>query len=121
MAFVAARDDELLGVARYDRYPDRPVAEVAFFTDDRMSGKGIATLLLEYLAAYGREIGISRFEATVLPSNRRMVRVFQQAGYGASSAYPDGVIAVTFDIEPTEEAARAMAERARLAERQSVV
>lgn len=121
MAFVAARDDELLGVARYDRYPDRPVAEVAFFTDDRMSGKGIATLLLEYLAAYGREIGISRFEATVLPSNRRMVRVFQAAGYGASSAYADGVIEVTFDIEPSEEAAQAMAERARLAERQSVV
>ena len=121
MAFVAERDDELLGVARYDRYPDRPVAEVAFFTDDRMSGKGIATLLLEYLAAYGREIGIGRFEATVLPSNRRMVRVFQAAGYGASSAYADGVIEVTFDIEPSEEAAQAMAERARRAERQSVV
>jgi acyl-CoA synthetase (NDP forming)/RimJ/RimL family protein N-acetyltransferase len=121
MAFVAERDDELLGVARYDRYPDRPVAEVAFFTDDRMSGKGIATVLLEYLAAYGREIGISRFEATVLPSNRRMVRVFQAAGYGASSAYADGVIEVTFDIDPSEEAAQAMAERARRAERQSVV
>jgi acyl-CoA synthetase (NDP forming)/RimJ/RimL family protein N-acetyltransferase len=121
MAFVAERDDELLGVARYDRFPDRPIAEVAFFTDDRMSGKGIATVLLEYLAAYGREIGISRFEATVLPSNRRMVRVFQQAGYGASSAYSDGVIEVTFDIEPSEEAAQAMAERARRAERQSVV
>jgi len=121
MAFVAARDDEILGVARYDRYPDRPVAEVAFFTDDQMGGKGIATLLLEYLAAYGREIGISRFEATVLPSNRRMVRVFQAAGYGASSAFSDGVIEVTFDIEPSEEAAHAMAERARRAERQSVV
>jgi len=121
MAFVAARDDEILGVARYDRYPDRPVAEVAFFTDDQMGGKGIATLLLEYLAAYGREIGISRFEATVLPSNRRMVRVFQAAGYGASSAFSDGVIEVTFDIEPSEEAAQAMAERARRAERQSVV
>jgi acyl-CoA synthetase (NDP forming)/RimJ/RimL family protein N-acetyltransferase len=121
MAFVAVRGDEILGVARYDRYPDRPIAEVAFFTDDQMGGKGIATLLLEYLAAYGREIGISRFEATVLPSNRRMVRVFQAAGYGASSAFADGVIEVTFDIEPSEEAAQAMAERARRAERQSVV
>lgn len=121
MAFVAERDDELLGVARYDRYPERPVAEVAFFTDDRMSGRGIATLLLEYLAAYGREIGISRFEATVLPNNRKMVRVFQAAGFAASSAYAEGVIEVSFDIEPSEEAARAMAERARHAERQAVV
>jgi len=121
MAFVAERDGELLGVARYDRYPGRPVAEVAFFTDDRMAGRGIATLLLEYLAAYGREVGISRFEAQVLPGNRRMVRVFQAAGYGASSAYADGVIEVSFDIEPSEEASAAMAERARRAERQSVV
>ena len=121
MAFVAERDDELLGVARYDRYADRPVAEVAFFTDDRMSGRGIATLLLEYLAAYGREIGISRFEATVLPNNRRMVRVFQQAGFAASSEYAEGVIEVSFDIEPSEKAAAAMAERARRSERQSVV
>lgn len=121
MAFVVERGDDLLGVARYDRYPGRPVAEVAFFTDDQMAGRGIASLLLEYLAAYGREVGISRFEAQVLPSNRRMVRVFQAAGYGASSAYADGVIEVSFDIEPNEEAAAAMAERARRAERQSVV
>jgi len=121
MAFVAERGGDLLGVARYDRYPGGPVAEVAFFTDDQMAGRGIATLLLEYLAAYGREVGISRFEAQVLPSNRRMVRVFQAAGYGASSAYADGVIEVAFDIEPNEEASAAMAERARKAERQSVV
>jgi len=121
MAFVAERGGDLLGVARYDRYPGRPVAEVAFFTDDQMAGRGIATLLLEYLAAYGREVGISRFEAQVLPSNRRMVRVFQAAGYGAASAYADGVIEVAFDIEPSEEASAAMAERARRAERQSVV
>jgi len=121
MAFVAQRGGELLGVARYDRYPGRPVAEVAFFTDDQMAGRGIATLLLEYLAAYGREVGISRFEAQVLPSNRRMVRVFQAAGYGASSAYADGVIEVSFDIEPNEDASAAMAERARRAERQAVV
>jgi len=121
MAFVVERGDDVLGVARYDRYPGRPVAEVAFFTDDQMAGRGIATLMLEYLAAYGREVGISRFEAQVLPSNRRMVRVFQAAGYGASSAYADGVIEVSFDIEPSEEASAAMAERARRAERQSVV
>ena len=121
MAFVAVRGEEVLGVARYDRYPGRPVAEVAFFTDDQMAGRGIATLLLEYLAAYGREVGIGRFEAQVLPANRRMVRVFQAAGYGAASAYADGVIEVSFDIEPGEEAAAAMAERARRAERQAVV
>ncbi len=121
MAFVAERDDELLGVARYDRYGNRPVAEVAFFTDDRYNGRGIATVLLEYLAAHAREVGIARFEAQVLPSNRRMVRVFQQAGFEASSEFADGIIEVSFAIEPSESAVEAMAERAQRAERQAVV
>ncbi|MDZ7674066.1 MAG: GNAT family N-acetyltransferase [Acidimicrobiales bacterium] len=122
MAFVAERDDQLQGVARYDRYGDRPVAEVAFFTDDQYHGRGIATLLLEYLAVYARETGIIRgFEAHVLPENRRMVRVFRQAGFQASSEFADGVIDVTLGIEPTEEAAAAIADRARASERQAVV
>lgn len=120
MAFVADRDGELLGVARYDRFGDRSVAEVAFFTDDQNHGKGIATVLLEYLAAHAREVGITGFVAHVLPSNRRMVRVFKQAGFSASSEFADGVIEVTLDIEPTDAAATAIAERARKSERQAV-
>ncbi len=121
MAFVAELDGEVIGVARYDRYGERPLAEVAFFTDDEHHGRGIATLMLEYLAAYAREVGIRGFDAHVLPTNRRMVRVFTQAGFQASSTFNDGVIEVTLDIEPSEEAARMMAERARAAERQAVV
>lgn len=121
MAFVADRDGELIGVARYDRYEDRPVAEVAFFTDDAYHGRGIATLLLEYLAAYAREVGITGFEAHVLPTNRRMVGVFTQAGFKASSEFADGVIEVTLDIEATEDATTAIARRAQAAERQAVV
>lgn len=121
MAFVAERSDELVGVARYDRYGGQSVAEVAFFTDDQMGGRGIATLLLEYLAAYAREVGINRFEAQVLPSNRRMSGVFRQAGFEVSSTFADGVVEVILDIEPSEDAASAMQERARMAERQSVV
>jgi acyl-CoA synthetase (NDP forming)/RimJ/RimL family protein N-acetyltransferase len=121
MAFVAERNGELIGVARYDRFVDKPVAEVAFFTDDAHHGRGIATLMLEYLAAYAREVGIVGFEAHVLPANRRMVRVFTQAGFEVSSEFNDGVIEVTLGIEPSEQAARAMEERARSAERQAVV
>ncbi len=121
MAFVAELDGEVIGVARYDRYGERPLAEVAFFTDDEHHGRGIATLMLEYLAAYAREVGIQGFDAHVLPTNRRMVRVFTQAGFEAKSTFSDGVIEVTLDIEPSEEAAQRMEERARAAERQAVV
>ena len=63
MALVSLRDDELVGVARYDRWKHRAEAEVAFFVDDEHHGRGIATLLLEHLAARGRE--------WVLPPSRR--------------------------------------------------
>ena len=40
MAFVALRDDVMVGVARYDRWPLRSEAEVAFFVDDAPPGRG---------------------------------------------------------------------------------
>ncbi len=120
MAFVALRDDLLVGVARYDRWPTRSEAEVAFFVDDAHRGRGLATLLLEYLAVAAREAGISRFTATVLPSNRRMVTVFKQAGFVASSSFEEGVIEVRLDLQPTPDAQAAIDERARQAEARAV-
>jgi acyl-CoA synthetase (NDP forming)/RimJ/RimL family protein N-acetyltransferase len=120
MAFVALRDDVMVGVARYDRYPLRSTAEVAFFVDDRHRGRGIATVLLEYLVAAARRAGISAFTATVLPSNHRMVRVFRKAGFALDSSFEDGVIEVTFELQPTPEAEAAVAARAQRAEAEAV-
>src|SRR6056297_3991700 len=72
MAFVAILGDELIGVSRYDRSPGQPEAEVAFFIDDRHHGRGLATLMLEYLAAAAREQDIVAFTAQTLPQNRKM-------------------------------------------------
>jgi acyl-CoA synthetase (NDP forming)/RimJ/RimL family protein N-acetyltransferase len=120
MAFVALRDEVLIGVARYDRWPTRSEAEVAFFVDDAHRGRGIATLLLEYLSAAAREVGISAFTATVLPSNRRMVAVFQQAGFQATSSFEEGVIEVRLDLQPTPEAEAAIDARAQRAAARAV-
>lgn len=120
MAFVALRDDELVGVARYDRWPTRSEAEVAFFVDDRYTGRGMATLLLEYLAAAARRAGLSSFTATVLPTNHRMVGVFRSAGFEARSAFEDGLIEVRLDLKPTPEAEAAIEERAQRAEAEAV-
>ena len=120
MAFVALRDDVMVGVARYDRWPGRSDAEVAFFIDEGHRGRGMATLLLEYLAAAAREVGITGFTATVLPVNRRMVAVFRQAGFEVSSSYEEGVIEVRLDLQPTPEATAAIEARANRAEATSV-
>ena len=120
MAFVALRDDVMVGVARYDRLPTRSEAEVAFFVDDRHQGRGMATLLLEYLAEAARRTGITGFTATVLPSNSRMVGVFRSAGFTTASRFDDGVIEVRLDLRPTPEAEAAIAARAQRAEAEAV-
>ena len=90
-------DGTLLSVARYDRVgPD--TAEVAFAVEDHWQGRGIATTLLRWLAVYARARGMTRFLAVTLPSNEKMLEVFQHAGYPCSSRYTDGVFEVTLDI-----------------------
>jgi acyl-CoA synthetase (NDP forming)/RimJ/RimL family protein N-acetyltransferase len=120
MAFVALRDDVMIGVARYDRWPLRSEAEVAFFVDDAHRGRGMATVLLEYLAEAARQSGISSFTATVLPTNQRMVGVFRAAGFQVRSSFEEGVIEVHLDLQPTPEAVAAIEARAQRAEAQAV-
>jgi len=120
MAFVAMQGDELVAVARYEKLGERPVAEVAFFVHDHHHGKGLGTLMLEYLAAAGRHRGLDGFEASVLPENYRMLGVFRSAGFEVSTRFDDGVIAVELGIDITAETSLAMADRQRSAAARSV-
>ncbi len=120
MAMVALLGDDLVAVARYDRWPGRDEAEVAFTVDDVHQGRGIATVLLEHLAAIARQRGIHRFTAETLPQNRKMLGVFRSAGFEASTSFNEGIIDVKLDIEPTEESLAAMREREKQAEARSV-
>jgi acyl-CoA synthetase (NDP forming)/RimJ/RimL family protein N-acetyltransferase len=112
MALVALRGDDLIGVARYDRWRHRSEAEVAFFVDDANHGRGLATLLLEHLAVRAREVGLTGFTASVLPENRRMITVFTQAGFETATKFADGVIEVRLGITPTPDAEAAIDARA---------
>jgi acyl-CoA synthetase (NDP forming)/RimJ/RimL family protein N-acetyltransferase len=120
MALVALRGDELIGVARYDRWRHRSEAEVAFFVDDANHGRGLATVLLEHLAVRARDVGLTGFTASVLPENRKMIGVFTQAGFEAATRFADGVVEVRLGITPTPEAEAAIDARARAAASQAV-
>jgi len=120
MALIALRGDEMIGVARYDRWRNLSEAEVAFFVDDANHGRGLATVLLEHLAVRAREVGISGFTATVLPENRRMIGVFTAAGFEATTRFADGVVEVRLGLDPTPEAERAIEERASRAAAEAV-
>lgn len=121
VALVVLLGDDLIAVARYDRESgsDR-TAEVAFLVEDAQQGRGLGTVLLEHLAAAGRERGITTFVADVLTENHRMVRVFQDAGYQASQSYEGGVARLEFPIAQTDTSLAVAHERAQRAEARSL-
>ena len=120
MALVALLGDDLIGIASYDRWPGRREAEVAFTVDDEHQGRGVATVLLEHLAVIARSHGITRFTAEVLPENRKMLSVFERAGFAAKSQFADGVVEVEMGILETDAALEAMHQREHVAEARSV-
>ncbi|MET0423740.1 MAG: GNAT family N-acetyltransferase [Actinoplanes sp.] len=102
-AFVVVTGSRIMAVGRYERLgPDSPEAEVAFVVEDAHQGRGIGSVLLEYLAEAARAHGITRFVAEVLPENGGMLRVFSDFGYQVQRKYADGVVHLSFPIIPTE-------------------
>jgi acetyl coenzyme A synthetase (ADP forming)-like protein len=113
MAFVAFLRDEMIAIGRYDRLAGGDEAEVAFAVADGHQGRGLATLLLEYLATYAAGNGITRFAADTLIDNRGMLEVFQAVGFRRESRSIDyGVVHLAFDIEPTGDSFAASERRA---------
>jgi len=119
VALIATIGTEMVAVIRYDRIePDE--AEVAFLVEDAHQGRGVASVLLEHLAATAREKGIARFVADVLPANQKMMAVLKQVGYTAQSRFADGVVRMTLDLTPTETAQEVTASREHRAESRSI-
>ncbi|MGO1941375.1 MAG: bifunctional acetate--CoA ligase family protein/GNAT family N-acetyltransferase [Yaniella sp.] len=120
VAFVILLGDELMGIGRYDRLGDATEAEVAFNIADAHQGRGLSSIFMEHLAAAAKENGIRTFTAEVLPENRRMLAVFQAAGFETSRSFEDGVVVVEFPIDPTARVRAVMESREHRAEAQSV-
>ncbi|WP_406725131.1 GNAT family N-acetyltransferase [Streptomyces sp. GD-15H] len=95
-------------------------AEVAFLVQDAHQGRGIASALLEHIAAVARERGIRRFAAEVLPANSKMIKVFTDAGYTQKRSFEDGVVRLEFDLEPTDRSLAVQQAREQRAEARSV-
>jgi RimJ/RimL family protein N-acetyltransferase len=79
------------------------VAEAAFAVDDRFHGRGLATDLLERLAAIAADHGFRRFEATTLADNHAMLEVFRDSGFEVRSKSAPGSVEVTLDLTPSAE------------------
>ncbi|MFF3114475.1 GNAT family N-acetyltransferase [Kitasatospora sp. NPDC057904] len=127
VALAVVVRDRFIATVRYDRIDaeGRPSdsgtdAEVAFLVQDAHQGRGVASALLEHIAAVAQERGIRRFQAEVLPENRKMVKVFTDAGYTQHRSFADGVVHLEFDLEQTDRSLAVMRAREHRAEARSV-
>jgi acetyl coenzyme A synthetase (ADP forming)-like protein len=93
-----------VALATYVRLRDPNRAEVAFAVADELHGRGIGTRLLERLADHASAVGIREFVAEVLPDNRAMLRVFDDAGFQTARALQDGVVEVVLQLDATRPA-----------------
>ncbi|MDH6121683.1 acyl-CoA synthetase (NDP forming)/RimJ/RimL family protein N-acetyltransferase [Kitasatospora sp. GAS204A] len=127
VALAVVVRDRFIATVRYDRIDEqgRPSeqgtdAEVAFLVQDAHQGRGVASALLEHIAAVAQERGIRRFVAEVLPENRKMTKVFTDAGYTQKRSFADGVVHLEFELEPTAASLAVMRAREHRAEARSV-
>ncbi|MFI1332008.1 GNAT family N-acetyltransferase [Streptomyces sp. NPDC020845] len=128
VGLAATVGDEFIATVRYDRIDGHGLpstapadeAEVAFLVQDAHQGRGVASALLEHIAAVARERGIRRFAAEVLPANTKMIKVFTDAGYTQKRSFEDGVVRLEFDLEPTDRSLAVMRAREQRAEARSV-
>jgi len=119
VAFVITVANKMLAVGRFDRIGEDQ-AEVAFLVQDAHQGRGLAQLLLEHLAQAGRERGIGKFVAEVLPENQRMTQIFREAGYHVAGGFEDGVMRLEFPISSTDTSIGVMRAREHRAEAASI-
>ncbi|KOV77911.1 MULTISPECIES: bifunctional GNAT family N-acetyltransferase/acetate--CoA ligase family protein [unclassified Streptomyces] len=128
VGLAATVGGEFIATVRYDRIgtdgmpASAPAdeAEVAFLVQDAHQGRGVASALLEHIAAVARERGIRRFAAEVLPANNKMIKVFTDAGYTQKRSFEDGVVRLEFDLEPTDRSLAVQRAREQRAEARSV-
>ncbi len=120
VAFVLTVAKKMIAVGRFDRIPGTAEAEVAFLVQDAHQGRGIAQLLLEHLAQAGRERGVEKFVAEVLPENRRMIAIFGEAGYRVAGGFTEGVMHLEFPISSTDTSINVMRSREHRAEAASI-
>jgi GNAT superfamily N-acetyltransferase len=97
----AGEHETIIGGGRYaviDETAELRDAEVAFTVEEDYHRQGIARIVLQHLASIGREKGLTRFVAEVLPENRGMLTVFSRSGLPMKTQHSGDVVHVTMSL-----------------------
>jgi acetyltransferase len=104
MALVAeargAEEDEasILGVGRLTRQRGVPSGEFAILVSDAAQGLGLGTELLRRVVQVGRDQGLARITADILPENLDMQRVAEKVGFACQYDVDAGLVRAEIDL-----------------------
>jgi acetyltransferase len=82
----------IVGVGRLTRQRGLNTGEFAILVSDAMQGQGLGTELLSRVVQVGRERGLERITADILPENRDMQHVSEKVGFACRFDADEGVV-----------------------------
>ena len=100
VTLVAEQDGAVVGMARYLRIGGSSEAAVAVAVADGPERVEIAGRLVEHLALVAHARGVEHFVADLLTANASMLAVFVRAGFATEISVGDGVMHMSFSVDP---------------------
>jgi acyl-CoA hydrolase/GNAT superfamily N-acetyltransferase len=103
MAIVAIAEkdgqEQMVGVGRYVKEKESDMAELALLVKDDWQGKGLGSLMHDYLEQIARAHNIGGFKGEVLEENKRALHLFTRLGRNAETKYDQGVYTVSYRFD----------------------
>ncbi len=103
-AVVAVVDGEIVGVARYLRWPGTETAELAVVVADAWHRQGLATRMLTRLAELALSAGIRSFTVTMQADNRPALRLLRRFHPAVALTHSQGVCEAAVPVSKTDAA-----------------
>ncbi|HUV74116.1 MAG TPA: GNAT family N-acetyltransferase [Anaerolineae bacterium] len=92
-------EEQMIGVGRYVKEKNSDMAELALLVSDDWQGKGVGTLMHDYLEQIARAHKIGGFKGEVLEQNQGALHVFTRLGRNAKTQYDDGIYTVSYRFD----------------------
>jgi acyl-CoA hydrolase/GNAT superfamily N-acetyltransferase len=92
-------EEQMIGVGRYVKEKNSDMAELALLVRDDWQGKGVGTLMHDYLEQIARAHKIGGFKGEVLEQNQGALHVFTRLGRNAKTQYDDGIYTVSYRFD----------------------
>jgi acyl-CoA hydrolase/GNAT superfamily N-acetyltransferase len=92
-------EEQMIGVGRYIKEKDSDLAELALLVHDDWQGKGVGTMMHDYLEQIARSHNIGGFKGEVLEQNKRALHLFTRLGRKAKTEYDQGVYTVSYRFD----------------------